>query len=130
MKQVYPIFFFLLAFLAVVPQNYGQQYLTERLVELSVGTEEVQKYFEAFNTVFILSNEHCNNTNCRAAALKTNKKVMILSKEDIFMRKINKWLEFTSIQRKGPKAYVKVRLHKSRGTSLHFVQKNGQWLLK
>ncbi len=130
MNQIYPIFFFVLFFLSAPPQNYGQQYLTERLVELSIETDEVQNYFKAFNTVFILSNDYCNNMNCRASILRTNKKVMILSREDIFMRKIDKWLEFTLIQRKGDEAFVKIKLHNARGTSMRFVQKKGEWLLE
>jgi hypothetical protein len=109
---------------------HAQQYLTERLVEMTIETEQVQEYFEAFNTVFIQSNYFCNNNNCRAAMLTTNKKVMILNKDELFMRKLNKWMEFILIKRNKNKATVKIKLHKAGFKTLKYVQNHGEWYLK
>lgn len=107
----------------------AQQYLTELLVELTIETEAVQEYFKAFNTVFIQSNVFCNNNNCRAAQLTANKKVMILDKDELFMRKLNKWMEFIVIKRNKNKATVKIKLHKEGFKTLKFVQNRGEWYL-
>jgi hypothetical protein len=128
MKQLYLI---LILTTFLFPFNlHAQQYLTERLVELTIETEPVQEYFEAFNTVFIQSNNFCNNNNCRAAMLTTNKKVMILNKDELFMRKLNKWMEFILIKRNKNKATVKIKLHKAGFKTLKYVQNHGEWYLK
>ena len=110
--------------------SYSQQYLTERLVELTIETQQVQQYFEAFNTVFILSNNFINNNNCRAAVIRANKKVMILSKEDIFMRNLDQWMEFILVKRKEDRAIVKIKLHRAGSKTLRFMQNRGKWHLE
>lgn len=109
---------------------FSQQYLTEKLVEMTIGTPEVQEYFEAFNTAFILSNHFCNNNNCRASKLVANKKVMILEKEDLFMRNLQNWIEFILIKRNNDRAIVKVKMHKNGFKTLKFIQKRGKWFLE
>ncbi len=123
-------FLFLYSLFLIPFKINAQQYLTERLVELTIETEQVQEYFEPFNTAFIQSNNFCNNNNCRAAILSTNKKVMILSKDELFMRNMNKWMEFILIRRNENKATVKIKLHKGGFKTLKFVQNRGEWYLK
>ncbi len=125
MKKIYPLIF--LFFLLIMPFSFGQQYLTERLVELSIEDEKTKTYFEAFNTVFIQSNQYCNNSNCRASMLKASKKAIILEKEDLFMRNMNQYMEFISIRRKGNTAVVKIKYAKGGSSTLKFRQKRGIW---
>lgn len=124
-----PLLLTLIAFFPV-EKTSAQQYLRQRLVELSLETDEVKAYFEAFSTVFILSNSFCNKMNCDAANLHTSKKAMILTREELFLRNMDKWIEFTLIKRKKNKAVVKVKLRKKGLETFKFIQKRGNWYLE
>jgi len=124
-----PLLLTLIAFFPV-EKTSAQQYLRQRLVELSLETDEVKAYFEAFSTVFILSNSFCNKMNCDAANLRTSKKAMILTREELFLRNMDKWIEFTLIKRKKNKAVVKVKLRKKGLETFKFIQKRGNWYLE
>lgn len=123
----------------------GQQYITEKMVELTAAQPEVKAYFSAHPTIFILSNEWVNAENCRINQLSTSKVLLLMEEEELNLRKHKTWMEFNLIKRKQTEATVKIKLYdkvdvedkarkefeqKDKSLTFKFERQAGIWRLK